>query len=64
MQVERFLRRKDVEQATGLGRSTIYDRMKEGSFPRPVPVGKRAVAWRESDVARWQAERIAAAAPA
>lgn len=64
MKLDRFLRRKDVETATGLAKSTIYLRISEGSFPRPVPVGKRAVAWRESEVAAWQQLQIAQAVTA
>jgi len=54
---ERILRRPEVESRTGLSRSTIYDWMKRGEFPRPVKLGARLVAWRESDVAAWLAER-------
>jgi prophage regulatory protein len=51
---DKFLRRSDVEAATGLSKPTIYRRIGEGTFPRPVPIGGRAVRWRESDVAAWQ----------
>ena len=50
---EIILRRTDVEKRCGLSRSTIYQLMTEGRFPRPVRLGKRAVGWRESDIARW-----------
>lgn len=50
---ERFLRRPDVEARTGLSRSTLYDWMSRGEFPRPVKLGARIVAWRESDIAAW-----------
>jgi prophage regulatory protein len=48
-----LLRRPEVEQRTGLSRSTIYDWMKRGDFPQPVKLGARIVAWRESDVMFW-----------
>lgn len=57
---EQLLRRPDVEQRTGLSRSSIYRMMDEGDFPRPIRIGRRAVAWRASDLERWQAERPAA----
>ena len=41
----RMLRRPEVELRTGLARSTIYDLMTKGLFPRPVRLGKRAVGW-------------------
>lgn len=45
-----ILRRKQVEQAVGLSRSTIYQRVKDGTFPRPVPLGGRMVGWRAADI--------------
>jgi prophage regulatory protein len=62
--IERFLRRPEVERVTGLGRSTIYDKMEKGEFPKPVPLSGGAVGWLESEIADWQAERIAARARA
>ena len=53
-----FLRRKQVEARTGLSRSTIYQYVKDGVFPKPVPLGPRAVGWLESDVSVWIAIRV------
>jgi len=50
---ERILRRKHVEQRTGLSRSTIYLRIQEGTFPRPVSLGPRAVGWLEQEIDDW-----------
>jgi prophage regulatory protein len=55
-----FVRRKQVEQRTGLARSTIYQRIKDGTFPAPIRIGSRAVAWLESDIEDWQAAQVAA----
>jgi prophage regulatory protein len=55
-----ILRRKQVEARTGLSRSTIYLRVSEGTFPRPVSLGARAVGWIESEVSGWLVSRIAA----
>jgi len=57
---ERLLRRQEVEALTSLGKVCIYRRVKEGSFPRPVYLGGRRVAWRLSEVRRWMDERPAA----
>ena len=57
---EVFLRRDEVERTTGLPRSTIYARMAEGSFPRPVRLSLRAVAWRATEIEAWQKARIEA----
>jgi prophage regulatory protein len=53
-----FLRRKQVEVRTGLSRSTIYQYIKDGTFPKPVSLGPRAVAWLESEVSDWITARV------
>ena len=47
---DRLIRRQEVEEMTGLSRSTIYRHKKEGMFPEPVRIGPRAVRWRHSDI--------------
>jgi len=59
---ERLLRLPPVEQLTGLKKSSIYAGMKAGTFPPCVRLSARAVAWRESDIATWQAQRQQAGA--
>lgn len=54
------LRRPQVEAITGLSCSTIYASMAEGTFPRPVRLGLRAVGWIESEVIGWVEARIVA----
>ena len=56
-----ILRRPQVEQRTGLSRSTLYQYMKDGDFPKPVLLGSRAVGWVESDISDWIAARVKAA---
>lgn len=51
--ISRLLRRPLVQEMTGLSRSSIYAKMADGSFPRPVQIGARAVAWKESDILNW-----------
>jgi prophage regulatory protein len=53
LQPIRLIRRSTVEHMTGLSRSTIYSRIKEGTFPSQIKLGGTAVAWRESDVQTW-----------
>ncbi|KAA9005944.1 helix-turn-helix transcriptional regulator [Histidinibacterium aquaticum] len=55
-------RRPAVEEMTGLSRSSIYDMMARGEFPKPVKIGRRAVAWREGDIVAWLNARQPAAA--
>jgi prophage regulatory protein len=52
-----ILRRKQVEARTGLSRSSIYKMMSDGSFPKPVSLGARAVGWVESHVDQWLESR-------
>ena len=49
-----------VLKMTGLGRSTIYRWVADGSFPAPVRLGPRAVAWRWSDLDLWTRSRSTA----
>ena len=55
---ERILRRPEVEARTGLSRSTLYAQMAEGTFPKPVLLGKRAVGWPERTIAEWLESRV------
>ena len=52
------LRLPTVKARTGLSRSTIYQRVSAGTFPRPVNLGARAVGWLESEVDSWLAAQI------
>ena len=55
-----ILRLPAVKTRTGLSRSTIYLRVSQGTFPRPVHLGGRTVGWVEEEIQSWLAERIAA----
>ena len=61
---ERLLRINDVCFMTGLGRSTVYAKVKGADFPGPVQLHGSSVAWRESEVDAWIAARPAAGATA
>ena len=54
-----FLKRPEIEKRTGLKRSTIYEKIKAGTFPKPVKLGARAVAWPEAEINAWMENRIA-----
>ena len=53
-----ILRLPAVKARTGLSRSTIYLRISEGNFPKPVSLGGRAVGWVESDIQAWLQQQI------
>ena len=52
-----LLRLRQVEDICGLKKSTIYIRLKEGTFPPPVSLGARRIAWRSNDIEDWIASR-------
>jgi prophage regulatory protein len=51
----------DVLKRVGYSRSTIYQLIAEGRFPKPISLGERAVAWLESDIDAWIEARIESA---
>ena len=65
---KRFIRLPEVKRRTGYGRTSIYRKMEDGSFPKSVKLGKpledpnafdcRAVAWIEDEVDEWVDSRI------
>lgn len=60
--VDKHLRRPAVQEITGLSRSTIYDLMSRGEFPRPIKLTGKAVGWPESAIAEWLKSRSTTAA--
>jgi prophage regulatory protein len=54
-----ILRLPAVKARTGLSRSTIYLRVAEGTFPKPVSLGGRAVGWVEAEIQQWLERQIA-----
>jgi prophage regulatory protein len=53
-----ILRRKQVQARTGLSRSTIYQCISDGTFPKPINLGARAVGWIESEITDWVSRKI------
>jgi prophage regulatory protein len=54
-----ILRLPVIKTSTGLSRSTIYLRIAQELFTKPVSLGGRAVGWPEHEVAALNAARIA-----
>lgn len=54
---DRFIRMPEIKRRLALGKTKIYDLIKEGEFPAPVKVG-RASCWPEQAVIQWQAQRL------
>lgn len=53
----RILRRRQVERLTQLSKASIYRQVKMGTFPMPLKLGPRAVAWLADEVYEWIASR-------
>ena len=55
-------RRPKVLEVTGWKTSTLYEKMADGLFPKPIKLDSdgRAVGWLESEINDWQKARIAA----
>jgi prophage regulatory protein len=62
--VQTLLRLPTVKAETGASRSTIYLRIQQGLWPKPVKLGPRSVAWPAAEVAALNAARIAGMADA
>lgn len=58
MDGRRLLRGDAVRAKTALGRSSMYAMVRAGTFPRPVQLGARSVAWVEDEVEAWVTARI------
>ncbi len=56
----KILRLPAVKESTGLSRSTIYLRMVNNDFPRPISLGGRSVGWLEEDINEWLEKKIEA----
>lgn len=54
----RILRLKEVMQLTGLSRTGIYERIKNGGFPQQVNLGGRSIGFVDIEVREWIAGRI------
>ena len=59
MQLNSILRLPQVIQLTGLSRSTVYSRVKEGKLSPPISLGARAVGWLVSDIESFIATCVA-----
>ena len=58
--LDEVIRRADLHRYCGLRRSQVDVYIALGTFPKPIRVGDRAVAWLASELEAWQAQRIAA----
>lgn len=50
---EDMLRLPSVLQRTGLSRSTLYELIKKGRFPKQFKITERSSGWRSADIEEW-----------
>jgi prophage regulatory protein len=53
-----FWSQAKVTEQTSLSRTTIYDLVKAGEFPKPVRLTRNRIAWEASKVQAWLTERV------
>ena len=51
---DRYIRSDELLEITGLAKSTIYFKIKNGTFPPPTKISHRASGWLESKVDTWK----------
>lgn len=49
-QIDRIVRLPELIGIVQLSKSTIYDMMNKGQFPKPIQIGERARGWRMSAI--------------
>lgn len=54
-----LIRLPAVKAQTAIARTQIYAGIAAGTFPKPVRLGTRTVAWLQSEINAWIADRIA-----
>jgi prophage regulatory protein len=52
--LQKNIKLPEVIGVTGKSRSSIYAGIREGSFPPPLKIGRRAVAWSTESIRNWQ----------
>ena len=48
-----MLRLGEVMRLTGLSKTTIYRRYRDGTFPRPLKLGPQSIGWRRGEILEW-----------
>lgn len=55
---EQIYRMPDLQRLTGYKPPTIWQKIREKKFPRPIKLGGRASGWLASEIAAWQRDRV------
>lgn len=54
----RLIRMPEVLSKTGFKKSWVYLLISSNSFPKPIKIGARAIAFVEAEIDEWVEERI------
>ena len=57
--IKTFIRLPEVIRRTGYKRTSIYEKISAGTFPAPIKLGPRAIAWVLEEIEKWMDERVA-----
>ena len=55
----RLVREKERKLITSVPRSSCYEMIRDGTFPKPVSISKQCRAWVESELFAWNEKRVA-----
>jgi len=52
------MRLKEIIEKTGLSRSTIYNLISQGRFPKQIELGARSVGWVDAEIDEWLETKV------
>jgi prophage regulatory protein len=52
------MRLKEVTEKTGLAKSTVYNLISQGKFPKQIDLGARSVGWVDTEIEEWLLAKI------
>lgn len=55
-----IIRLPQVQQRTGVSRTTIYEWMKAGTFPSSISLGSRSIGFLSNEIDAWIESRVTA----
>ena len=50
---DRLLNIQDLTERLGMGRTTIFTKVRNGQFPQPIRFGSKCSRWKESEITAW-----------
>ena len=53
-----FYRISHLQKKLGVSRSSLWSWVKQGSFPKPIKLGRNCTAWNSADIDQWVSQKI------